>query len=258
MYSFPAERTFLTHEFLFLSFLQIYCLLIGAVGFVHGAGLQSNVKGTISNELIHVSDWYLTLLSAAAAATTGTTTGSSSGSSSSSSSASSSSSSTETTSALLLELQLKPNERPFIDGDGVSNWATIATGTSPSARTEILIAAQAEGSKLQAQALRSGETWETKRKRNYTVAPVLLFPSLEIYKRIIYISYFMEHVTLTPVICFFLFLSFFLSFMHFRRLEATSSSTTFVQHAWYVKTFQSFCFCAPTIQIYLYTCQSYT
>ena len=130
-------------------------LFIGAVGFVHGAGLQSNVKGTISNELIHVSDWYLTLLSAAAAATAG----------SSSASASASASSTETTSAPLLELQLKPNERPFIDGDGVANWAAIATGTSPSARTEILIAAQAEGSKLQAQALRSGEKPQQMKKQ---------------------------------------------------------------------------------------------
>ena len=158
---FIIPQTFLT-KFLcvFFLFSSIYCLpctfgdyqnilFIGAVGFVHGAGLQSNVKGTISNELIHVSDWYLTLLSAAAAATAG----------------SSSASSTETTSAPLLELQLKPNERPFIDGDGVANWAAIATGTSPSARTEILIAAQAEGSKLQAQALRSGEKPQQMKKQ---------------------------------------------------------------------------------------------
>ena len=112
---------------------------IRAVGFVHGAGLQSNVIGTVSNELIHVSDWYLTLLAAAA-----------------SSKSSKSTKFTNKQPPPPLELQLKPGERPFIDGDGVSNWASIATGT-PSARTEILIAAQAPGSKLQAQALRSGD-----------------------------------------------------------------------------------------------------
>jgi len=51
------------------------------------------------------------------------------------------------------ELVLGPNERPFLDGDGVDNWDFLATGGTdtasyPSARTEIIHAAQATGSNL--------------------------------------------------------------------------------------------------------------
>jgi len=42
---------------------------------------------------------------------------------------------------------VKDNERPFLKGDGVDNWDFIASGGYlPSARTEIIHAAQAEGS----------------------------------------------------------------------------------------------------------------
>ena len=97
---------------------------IRGVGLVHGSGLSSAVKGTISRQLHHVSDWYKTILSAAGAD--------------------------------LDALSLKSNERPFIDGDGVDNWRALSEG-KPSSRDEIYIAGQAESSVLQAHALRSGD-----------------------------------------------------------------------------------------------------
>ncbi len=102
---------------------------IRAAGFVHGAGLADAVKGTVSHQLHHVSDWFKTLLSAAQK--------------------------DRPPSPSPLP-SLKPGERPFLDGDGLDNWAALSQGGA-SARDEIFIAAQAEGSKLKAHALRRGD-----------------------------------------------------------------------------------------------------
>jgi len=118
---------------------------IRAVGFVAGVWLSDQVKGTTNNQLFHVSDWYLSLLDFV-----GKTVASSAASSSSSSS------SFNAAPVPPPSLVLKHNERPFIDGDGIANWNALSLN-EPSQRTEILIAAQAAGSSLTAQALRSQE-----------------------------------------------------------------------------------------------------
>ena len=98
---------------------------IRGVGLISGAGLSPKVRGTISRDLHHVSDWYKTILDFAAE-----------GSSS--------------------PPVLKHRERPFLDGDGVSNYNALALGGKGN-RDELFIAAQAEGSRLKAQAIRVGK-----------------------------------------------------------------------------------------------------
>lgn len=101
------------------------------VGLVHGAGLSETVKGSVSNQLHHITDWLPTLLSAAR-------------------------------SGIASELTphghvlTRPDEQPFKPGDGMDNWGALSTG-SDSARDEIIHVVQAEGSVLDAHAIRSGD-----------------------------------------------------------------------------------------------------
>ena len=108
---------------------------------MHGAGLSPSVVGKTSSVLFHVSDWYKTLISAADLAGTSA------------------------------DLKLKPNERPFIDGDGLDNWLALSTSDHDSLRDEIFIAGQAQGSRLRAHALR----WE---KPDFIGMKLLYNPSL--------------------------------------------------------------------------------
>jgi arylsulfatase A-like enzyme len=117
---------------------------IRAVGFMHGAGLSPGVVGKTSSVLHHVSDWYKTLVAAADAADSDTAAA---------------------------PLSLKPNERPFIDGDGLDNWLALSSPGHVSQRDEIFIAGQAHGSHLRAHALR----WE---KPGFEGMKVLYNPSL--------------------------------------------------------------------------------
>ena len=93
------------------------------MGFANGAGLD-RVKGTVNHNLFHVTDWYHSIIEVASQGKTPS---------------------------------LKPNERPFLDGDGISQWKSLSSPDVSGERNEILIAAQAEGSQLQARALRVGE-----------------------------------------------------------------------------------------------------
>ena len=101
---------------------------IRAAGFIHGKGLQ---RTGISNALFHVTDWYKTLLQAAA------------GNNAESD----------------VHVITKVNEMPWKDGDGVANWDALSSADqhASSARTELVIAAQAEGSALKTHALRQGD-----------------------------------------------------------------------------------------------------
>lgn len=45
---------------------------VRAVGFIYSTWLQKTVGGTVSNELIHVSDWFPTVLNIAGGSTDGT------------------------------------------------------------------------------------------------------------------------------------------------------------------------------------------
>ena len=98
---------------------------IRVVGFVNGAGLDERVKGTVNHNLFHISDWYHTIF--------------------------------ELVSQGQKKPSLKPNERPFLDGDGISQWKTLSSPDVVGERNEIFIATQANGSQLQAHALRVGE-----------------------------------------------------------------------------------------------------
>ena len=98
---------------------------IRVVGFVNGAGLDDRVKGTVNHNLFHISDWYHTIF--------------------------------ELVSQGQKKPSLKPNERPFLDGDGISQWKTLSSPDVSGERNEIFIATQANGSQLQAHALRVGE-----------------------------------------------------------------------------------------------------
>ena len=98
---------------------------IRVVGFVNGAGLDDRVKGTVNHNLFHISDWYHTIF--------------------------------ELVSQGEKKPVLKPNERPFLDGDGISQWKTLSSPDVIGERNEIFIATQANGSQLQAHALRVGE-----------------------------------------------------------------------------------------------------
>ena len=98
---------------------------IRVVGFVNGAGLDERVKGTVNHNLFHISDWYHTIF--------------------------------ELVSQGEKKPSLKPNERPFLDGDGISQWKTLSSPDVVGERNEIFIATQADGSQLQAHALRVGE-----------------------------------------------------------------------------------------------------
>eukprot|EP00945_MAST-04E_sp_MAST-4E-sp1_P004329 g4329.t1 len=100
---------------------------IRAAGFIHGKGLQ---RTGINNGLFHVTDWYKTLLQAAAGATD-----------------------------KKVRVLMKENEMPWKDGDGLANWNVLSSADphAPSVRTELVIAAQAEGSDLKTHALRQGD-----------------------------------------------------------------------------------------------------
>ena len=100
---------------------------IRAAGFIHGKGLQ---RTGINNGLFHVTDWYKTLLQAAAGATD-----------------------------KKVRVMMKENEMPWKDGDGLANWNVLSSADphAPSVRTELVIAAQAEGSDLKTHALRQGD-----------------------------------------------------------------------------------------------------
>lgn len=119
---------------------------IRAVGFLHGAGLSPGVVGKKSSALHHVSDWYKTLITAADTAASGLD-------------------------AVTKKLSLKPDERPFIDGDGLDNWLALSLPGHNSRRDEIFIAGQAQGSRLNAHALR----WE---KPGFEGMKILYNPSL--------------------------------------------------------------------------------
>lgn len=45
---------------------------IRAVGFVHGNLLQDNIRGTVSRDLLHVTDWFPTLVNLAGGDLNGT------------------------------------------------------------------------------------------------------------------------------------------------------------------------------------------
>jgi len=105
---------------------------IRVVGFANGFGLE-RVRGTVNSNLFHVSDWYHTIFELASRGSGDTPS-------------------------------LKPNERPYLDGDGISQWQSLSgqggggggeNGVKPP-RNEIFVAAQADGSQLEASALISG------------------------------------------------------------------------------------------------------
>ena len=100
---------------------------VRGVGFIHAPKIMTKTSGSISRQLFHVSDWYETLLSAAVGK--------------------------ERARAIARDADAAV---PWKFGDGVDNWAALLSG-SPSARAEILHAAQAEGSVLKSWALRSGD-----------------------------------------------------------------------------------------------------
>lgn len=121
---------------------------VRGVGVINGAGLKRG-GGYVNNGLMHVSDWMETFVAAAEEATGvppfrrssdgalglpgGVMTGASG-------------------------LRVPPSP-PVAIGDGVNNWAMLRDGddATPSARTEIIHAAQAPGSVLTEHALRSGD-----------------------------------------------------------------------------------------------------
>ena len=83
------------------------------LGFVSGAGLAESVRGTVSHEIMHVTDWLPTLVAGAA--------------------------------GLALADSGRPCptcNRSVAPLDGVNNWPMLSTG-SPSARTEVLLDLQA-------------------------------------------------------------------------------------------------------------------
>jgi len=99
------------------------------VGLMHGSGLDASVHGTVSDQLHHVTDWLPTLLSAAKSGVTGTPH---------------------------TKVRTRVGEVPFKPGDGIDNWQALSTG-GLSARSEIIHVVQAEGSVLDAHAIRSGD-----------------------------------------------------------------------------------------------------
>eukprot|EP00927_Polykrikos_kofoidii_P059943 TRINITY_DN55033_c0_g1_i1.p1 TRINITY_DN55033_c0_g1~~TRINITY_DN55033_c0_g1_i1.p1 ORF type:complete len:603 (-),score=65.20 TRINITY_DN55033_c0_g1_i1:108-1916(-) len=101
------------------------------VGLLHGAGLKRT--GYVSNVMHHVVDWVPTLLTAAKQGAVGDEEG-----------------------TAKHTMHLKEGEPPFMQGDGIDNWAALSTGTS-SARDEIIHVVQAHGSLLQSHALRLGD-----------------------------------------------------------------------------------------------------
>eukprot|EP00939_MAST-03C_sp_MAST-3C-sp1_P003623 g3623.t1 len=113
---------------------------VRGVGFVNGFGISEKRLGTRYNRLFHVSDWYRTLLDFASAA-------------------SASSPGTSTNAPPSVVPTLKPNEREFLDGDGISLYRSLLLGDEGAdvpVRNEIFIAAQASGSTLHAQGIRVG------------------------------------------------------------------------------------------------------
>jgi len=104
-----------------------------AVGLLHGAGLAPSVVGTVSNQLHHVTDWLPTILTAVKQRV-----------------------SEDKTQRHAVGTLAKAGEVPFKPGDGIDNWAALSTGAA-SARSEIIHVVQAEGSVLQAHAIRSGD-----------------------------------------------------------------------------------------------------
>ena len=101
---------------------------IRAAGFIHAPYILKRTG--VSNDLFHVSDWYKSLFKAAAGG------------------------------GVAKRISLKPTEVPWKQGDGIDNWDMLASSEAekvPSARTEIIIAAQASGSIHKTNAIRVKE-----------------------------------------------------------------------------------------------------
>jgi arylsulfatase A-like enzyme len=101
---------------------------IRAAGFIHAPHILKRTG--ISNDLFHVTDWYKSLFRAAAG------------------------------DGPSQKISMKPNEVEWKKGDGIDNWAVLASSESEkvsSARTEIIIVAQADGSVSKTNAIRVGD-----------------------------------------------------------------------------------------------------
>lgn len=102
---------------------------IRAAGFIHAPYILKRTG--ISNDLFHVSDWYKSLFHAAAG-----------------------------NNGVVEKISLKPNEVEWKNGDGIDNWACLASSKddqTPSARNEIIISSQAKGSIFNTHAIRVGD-----------------------------------------------------------------------------------------------------
>lgn len=103
---------------------------VRANGFVHGAGLKKT--GYVNNQMVHITDWLPSLLTAAKRGVTGDPA------------------------AHHSMMRLGIQEVPWKDGDGIDVWDAISSNAQ-SPRTEIIHSAQATGSVLTAEALRVGD-----------------------------------------------------------------------------------------------------
>eukprot|EP00943_MAST-04B_sp_MAST-4B-sp1_P008914 g8914.t1 len=102
---------------------------IRAASFIHAPFILKRTG--ISNDLFHVSDWYKSLFHAAAGET-----------------------------GVVQKISMKPNEVEWKKGDGIDNWACLASTIDdqiPSARNEIIISSQAKGSIFNTHAIRVGD-----------------------------------------------------------------------------------------------------
>ncbi|KAH3756779.1 Arylsulfatase B [Pelomyxa schiedti] len=102
---------------------------VRAVGFVRGNGLIKT--GYTSNQLIHVVDWMPSLLTAAKRGATGDPNAHH-------------------------ELTIGDNEVPYLPGDGIDLWDTIASDAE-SPRTEIIHAVHVPGGRERVNAIRAGD-----------------------------------------------------------------------------------------------------
>merc|ERR1711991_1023315 len=101
---------------------------IRAAGFIHAPYILKRTG--VSNDLFHVTDWYKSLFRAAAG------------------------------NGPAQKISMKPDEVEWKKGDGIDNWAVLASSESEkvsSARKEIIIAAQADGSISKTNAIRVGD-----------------------------------------------------------------------------------------------------